>query len=404
MVTEDRPEEQVENVEATSLETQGLTAVEIKEPVAPKGLSDEELQGFKTRALALVEELGQATGSRELELSDSINNVGIQAYRGAGSELQLLQTRVGDMLGSEGATGEIASDLVDLRTTLNQINPHELQQTSRIRQFLRSLPLIKTRILPAATKALERVAIRYEPVSKQVTMIETKLREGQSMLVRDNVELRILYGQVEQQQLPIQKNAYLGELLMQQLDELIAQTDDTLKVERIRNALFNVSTRVQDLRVMETVHGQFFTSIEMTRQNNTRLGQSVERTLALGSNVITVGLAIQTALARTKSIMVALQQTQEFLGNVIVANASTIKQHTAEIGDLYKNPVIAMDKITQAHNDLIEAMDTADRLKQEGIDSARENIAKLTELTTEMSERSQGLREQRQTEAQSLEA
>ena len=404
MVTEERPEQEDENVASNPAGTQELAPVEAKEPQVPKGLSDEESGELKTRALALVNELGEASGSRELELTDSINNMGVQAYRGAGTELQLLKTRVGDMLGSEGATGEIANDLVDLRTTLNTINPHELQQSGGIRGFLRSLPIIRTRIVPAATKALERVAIRYQPVSKQVTMIETKLREGQEMLVRDNVELRILYGQVEQQQLPIQKNAYLGELLMQQLDELITQTDDTLKVERIRNALFNVATRVQDLRAMETVHGQFFTSIEMTRQNNTRLGQSVERTLALGSNVITVGLAIQTALARTKRIMVALQETQDFLGNVIVANASTIKQHTAEIGDLYKNPVIAMDKITQAHNDLMEAMDTADRLKQEGIVSARENIATLTRLSTEMQERSQGLREQRETEAPSVEA
>ena len=255
-----------------------------------------------------------------------------------------------------------------------------------------------------AVKVLERIAIRYEPVSQQVTVIETRLRSGRAMLTKDNIEMRKLYEGVEAQQLPIQKNAYMGELLMKELDELIERTDDTLRTERIRNSLHDVSMRVQDLRTMEAVHQQFFVSLEMSRQNNTRLGQSVERTLALGSNVITVGLAIQTALARTKSIMVALQQTQEFLGNVIVANASTIKQHTAEIGDLYKNPVIAMEKITQAHNDLIEAMDTADRLKQEGIESARENIATLNQLTTEMQERSQGLREQRETEPQSLEA
>ena len=72
--------------------------------------------------------------------------------------------------------------------------------------------------------------------------------------------------------------------------------------------------------------------------------------------------------------------------------------------DVYNNPVIAIDMITQAHNDLIEAMNTADRLKQEGIDKARENIAKLSQLSTELQERSQGLREQRATEPSSIEA
>ena len=51
---------------------------------------------------------------------------------------------------------------------------------------------------------------------------------------------------------------------------------------------------------MEAAHTQFFVSVEMSHQNNTRLGQSVERTLTLAINVVTVGLAIQTALARQK--------------------------------------------------------------------------------------------------------
>lgn len=145
------------------------------------------------------------------------------------------------------------------------------------------------------------------------------------------------------------------------------------------------------MRSMEEVYIQFFVSIDMTRQNNSRLGQAVERTLALAPNVVMVGLAIQMALARQKRVMEANQRTREFLGNMIVANAAAIKQHTTDIGDAYNNPVIAIDKLSQAHNDLVDAMDTADRLKQEGIDQARENIAKLSQMSSEMEQRAIGL-------------
>lgn len=118
------------------------------------------------------------------------------------------------------------------------------------------------------------------------------------MLTRDNVEMRQLYEQVEVQQVTIQKNAYLGELVRQELTGLVARNDDPARSERLRNVLHDISMRVQDLRAMEAVHIQFFVSIEITRQNNSRLGQSVERTLPLATNVITVGLAIQTALNR----------------------------------------------------------------------------------------------------------
>ena len=155
---------------------------------------------------------------------------------------------------------------------------------------------------------------------------------------------------------------------------------------------------------MEAVHTQFFVSIEMSRQNNTRLGQSVERTLTLTINVVTIGLAIQAALARQKRVLEATQRTREFLGEVIATNAATIRQHTEAIGDVYNSPIVAIDKITQAHSDLVEAMDMTDRLKQEGIDSARENIAKLGQLSADLERRAGGLVEQRETEASSIEA
>ena len=223
-----------------------------------------------------------------------------------------------------------------------------------------------------------------------------------SPLVQDNVELRKLYEQVEEQQLPVQKNAYLGELVMQHLNDLLQRTEEPLRTERIRNVLYDVSMRAQDLRTMEAVYIQFFVSIEMTRQNNNRLGQSVDRTLALGINVVLVGLAIQMALSRQKRVLEANKRTREFLGNLIAANAASLRHHTQEIGDVYNSPVIAIEKITQAHNDLIEAMNIADRLKQEGVLAARENIDRLSQMSAELEQRATGLRERR--EPESLEA
>ena len=43
----------------------------------------------------------------------------------------------------------------------------------------------------------------------------------------------------------------------------------------------HIALRVQDLRTMQAVYSQFYVSIEMTRQNNSRLAQSVERTVSM---------------------------------------------------------------------------------------------------------------------------
>ena len=40
---------------------------------------------------------------------------------------------------------------------------------------------------------------------------------------------------------------------------------------------------------MQEVHIQYFVSIEITRDNNHRLCQAVDRTLTLATNVVTIG-------------------------------------------------------------------------------------------------------------------
>jgi uncharacterized protein YaaN involved in tellurite resistance len=366
---------------ALNLDSKEIAALK-KEPPAPKGMTGEEVEELKARAQAVARQLEEASGSKELEIIDSVATLGLQTQRQAASELGLLKARVRDLFSRDGLTGQVTEDLVELRMALNQIAPPELSHPSLFGRMLDLLPF-RQRIL----RTLEKIAMRYEPVSRQVVVIETRLREGRMMLTRDNVELRKLYERVESQQPTIKRNVYLGELLMQYLQELTERSTEPQKKEKIQAALHDVAMRVQDLRTMDEVHTQFFVSIEMTRQNNTRLGQAVERTLTLATNVVTVGLAIQVALARQKRVLEATQRTREFLGDMIVANAETIKRHTQEIGDVYKEPVIAIEKITQAHDALLEAIDMASQLKQEGIASARDNISKLTHLAGALEER-----------------
>jgi uncharacterized protein YaaN involved in tellurite resistance len=372
---------------ALSPDSKEIAAVK-KELPAPKGITHEETEELRDRACAIARQLEEASGSKEMEIIDSVTTLGLQTQRHAASEIGLLKGRMGDTLNREDPTGRVTNDLLELRLALKQIAPPELSHPSLLDRLLDILPF-----RPRLLRILEKLAMRYEPVSRQVVVIETRLRQGRIMLTRDNVELRKLYEQVESQQPAVRKNAYLGEFLMQELQDLMERTAESRKQEKIQSALHDVAMRVQDLRAMEEVHSQFFVTIQMTRQNNTRLGQAVERTLTLATSVVTIGLAIQVALARQKRVLEATQRTREFLGDMIVANADTIKRHTQEIGDVYNEPVIAVKKITHAHDTLLEAIDMANRLKQEGINTARENISRLSRLAGVLEERFAGMRQ-----------
>ena len=195
MVTVERFNQEQESKEVVPVNPPGMVPAEAKGPAAPEGITLYESRELQARAVDLVRQLEQASGSKELEKIDSMSNLGFQAQRTAGTELDLLRVRMGDMMAKDGPGGEITKELVELRLALNRISPHGPNQWGLVGRVLNIVPFLGK--LNPALKTLERIAIRYEPVSKQVVEIETRLREGRMMLARDNVELRQLYEQAE---------------------------------------------------------------------------------------------------------------------------------------------------------------------------------------------------------------
>jgi len=352
----------------------------------PKTMSASEVIEARRQARELVRCVRDSDGGDQLAAIDEVSSVGLQSQRNAGRQLELVRGRMATLLDGGSASKSLASELVNLRVALDNIDPSSGGH-SRLSRLRRSLPFVRNKTM---LRTLKKVAIRYEPATKQITIIETKLREGRALLVRDNVELRRLYEDIEGQQDAIKRQTYLGQVLLQELEELRVDDDDPLQRDRLQAAKHDVASRVQDLLTMQEVHVQYFVGIELTRQNNQRLGQAVDRTLTLATNVVTVGLALQAALVRQREVQEATERTRQFLGELIVSNATAVRRQTEEIGDLYQDPVIAMDKLTQAHHELVAALDAAGKLREQGLDTARRNIDELTVLTQELDRRAHG--------------
>ena len=173
MVIEESTGKQEEITESSPVDHRDLGPLESKELPVPEGISEEESQALKNRAQDAVRQLEDASGGKELELVTSIGSVGAQVQRNVARELELLRPRVGDVLTREGPAGEVSKDLVELRVALDQINPHQVARQGLLRRVFGMLPVV-SRSLPAI-KVVEKIALRYEPVGEQVTVIETRL-------------------------------------------------------------------------------------------------------------------------------------------------------------------------------------------------------------------------------------
>lgn len=354
-------------------------------PTPPSALSEADRSQALEEARTLTEQMLAEPGDRQM--ARRLANLGGEAQQRAGAQFELLKTRVGTLMKDlDGPGAKIPEGLVSLRKTMDGINPHVAMAQPRgfFSKLLRRTPVIGD--------VLANIAIKYESVQTQIDLIIGSLRVGKDELLSDSLELERLYEQVQSAQVEVQRAAYLGELIWKELDASLEAETDATERDRLKAVTHRVAMRVQDLRTMEQVNTQFFVSIDMTIQNNDHLSDAIARTVIVTQSLLTVGLAIQSALSNQKRIMGAVQETQAYTSDMLAANAAAIRQQTSEIGDMYKNPVLALDKVKAAFDDLTGAMDEMDEIRRAGTESARQGIAQLNAMTAQLAPKAAALR------------
>lgn len=343
-------------------------------------LPQSEAIAIAAKADDITQRLRQDPANRDL--LNAVRNVGAEAQRESAGKIQLLEARVGSLMNNlDGPGANIPQGLADLHTKLEQLNPHALSKRTGLGAFFANFLPWMSKVLPPL-RALQQIRVRYKTVGEEVTFIEHTLREGQDVIMRDNAELEVLYEQVENAQITLRRNIHLGEILLKErLPLLLQEETDPARKARIQEAMSAVALRVQDLRTMEQANIQFLISMDMTIANNDSLREAVNRTITVSGSVIKIGLAIQVALVRQKQIAEMTRQTREFAGQVLADNAAAIRQQTQDIGQLLQDPVVAIDQVKKAYDDLVAAVDAASAIRAKGIQNATGVIDQLTQMS-----------------------
>lgn len=367
----------------------GAAPAPAAELVATRPKSLDEQSGRQLAAKADELAVAVLTDPGDRKLGRQVSAMGVREQQRASKEIGLLKTRVGTMLKQlEGEGGEIPKTLIELRHTMDEINPQVLSQPSGIAKWLGKAP--------GVGKVLKRVAVKYESVQTQIDHIMNGLRHGKDKLLMDNAELEQLYDQVNLAQQGVQQSAYVGELLWSKLEDASAEVTEPAQRQKLQAMMHKVAMRVQDLRTMEQVNLQFFVSIDMTLQNNDALCEQIDRTVMVTQSLLTVGLAIQAALANQKQIANAVKQVQDSTAAMLEANAAAIGRQTAEIGAMQNNPVIALDRVKNAYESLVGAMDEMEKIRSAGTEKARAGVAELTRMSSALEPRVEALQAARE--------
>jgi uncharacterized protein YaaN involved in tellurite resistance len=368
--------EHEEMTQATPQETSTATP--------PKWAAPEALSSMKGKAGELMLKVKESSGPALYRVIDSL---------GAGSQKQMVAANdsmrgtVSSLLQGMDGKSPTAECLVDLSTSFNELNPHALTNSWWFSW------------MPKGVKrsAIKKFSGKYASMQSHVDNIMNGLRSGKDELLETNIELESQYKEIEAAHQQIQQDIFIGENLFEMIEikETETDADDALEVQKLANAKNTVARRIRDLRTKEAAAIQFFVSIDQTMHSNILLGEQIDSALSVGPMVMNNALRIQAALAKQDTVKKAVQEFQQGLGQMMENNATAVNTAAQQIGDLYNNPVVAMESLQKAHDNLMSAVNTANESMATSTIKARESSAQLAEMSAELTPVAQALKENR---------
>lgn len=348
----------------------------------PKWADESAIGGMKEKSLALVSTVKEKTGPA---LMRAIDVIGAGSQKKMADANDLMSNSVNSLLTGLDGKSPTGEKLLELRGAMDDLNPHSLNNA----WWFSWMPKGVKR------KAVSRFIHKYEPMQKHVSGILSGLRAGKDDLLETSIELENQYTEIEGAQKEIQSEIYIGEVFIVEVEKLESEADatDAQELQKLASVKNKAARRIRDLRTMEQAAVQFFISIDQTVATNELLSEQIDSALTVGPMVMTNALRIQAALAKQDTVKQAVQSFQEGLGDMMAQNAAAVNKAASEIGDMYNNPVIALEKMEEGFDQLMQAVNTANETMANSTIKAREASAKLAEMTAELSPVAQGLRD-----------
>lgn len=343
------------------------------DPKPPKWADETKLKEMESGAKQLLARVEDASGP---SLYRVIDTIGADSQKSMVEASERMRGSVSTLLKGLDGKSPTGEKLVELSTTFSELDPKSVTNA----WWFSWMP-----------KGIKRTVIKkfsgkYASMQSHVDTIMNGLRNGKDSILESNIESERQYREIETAYQQVQRDIYMGEKLYAMIENKESETDqsDQLEITKLANAKNTVARRIRDLRTKEAAAMQFFIAIDQTMQSNVLLAEQIDSALSVGPMVMHNALQIQSALAQQAEVKSAVAEFQLGLSDMMEHNAASVNQAAQEIGDLYNNPVVAVESMQRAHDQLMQAVNTAQKTMQDSTIKAREVSALQASMTEEL--------------------
>ncbi|MFC9652162.1 toxic anion resistance protein [Streptomyces sp. NPDC056937] len=354
------------------------------EPVAP--VRTEQAAGLVPIDASVREEMtrratdyvGSLAGldARSPEFTTRVGEIaalGSGEIRGAAQQSNRMLDRTVRSLasGGEDAQSRVSSSLVELRRTVEDLDPRDTPGKGARKLFSR---------LPGGNKLRDHAA-KYASSQATLNRIVSSLRGGQDELRRDNAALHTERTRLWETMGKLQEYAVLTDALDTAIVERVAAADltDPARADALRaDVLFPVRQKHQDLLTQLAVCAQGYLAMDVVRRNNEELIKGVDRAATTTVSALRIAVMLASALDNQRKVTEQVNVLRSTTEDLIRGNAEMLATQSGEIQRIAADPAVGAETLRSAFQQIYRTLDAIDTYKIQATESMATTVESLT--------------------------
>jgi uncharacterized protein YaaN involved in tellurite resistance len=271
---------------------------------------------------------------------------------------------------------EIGKGLIDLRRTIEDLDPSRQGDLFSARKLLGFIPM--------GNKLVDYFD-RYQSSQAHLNAIIESLKRGKDELLRDNAaieqEKTNLWGLMER----LEKYIHIGKKLDAELDAKARALDahDPEKARVVREEmLFYTRQKVMDLLTQMSVNIQGYLALDLIRKNNLELMKGVDRATTTTVSALRTAVIVAQALANQKLVLDQISALNTTTGNLIASTSEMLRDQSAAIHQQAASSTIDIAQLQKAFANIYQTMDTIADFKTKALASMQTTVDSLGQEIT----------------------
>src|SRR5690606_12096291 len=143
--------------------------------------------------------------------------------------------------------------------------------------------------------------------------------------------------------------------------------DDSRRSFMEEELLFPLRQRILDLQQQLAVSQQGILALEVVIRNNRELIRGVDRSINVTVSALNVAVVVAMALANQRLVLDRVRSINTTTSDLIAGTAQALRTQGVEIQTQASSTVLDMEKLEQAFNDVIGAIDEVSRYRREAL-------------------------------------